>query len=135
MFFKMYSIDKLTMKKIFISSLLAICGLSYGNAQQVSFMSNSHCLYRISVENMTKKYLLLPVQENAEMANIKVIANNKQVKSFNVKLANNHVDYLVPLDLQEFAGENSLALDIHVNGTYRRWWRLIFRMLEDDAML
>lgn len=119
MFFKMYSIDKLTMKKIFISSLLAICGLSYGNAQQVSFMSNSHCLYRISVENMTKKYLLLPVQENAEMANIKVIANNKQVKSFNVKLANNHVDYLVPLDLQEFAGENSLALDIHVNGTYR----------------
>ena len=115
----MYSIDKLTMKKIFISSLLAICGLSYGNAQQVSFMSNSHCLYRISVENMTKKYLLLPVQENAEMANIKVIANNKQVKSFNVKLANNHVDYLVPLDLQEFAGENSLALDIHVNGTYR----------------
>ena len=107
------------MKKIFISVLLALCGLPYSYAQDVSFLNNSHCIYRISKENQGKKYLLIPVQENAEMANVKVIADNKQVKTINIKLANNHIDYLVPLDLQEFAGEKSLALDIHVNGTYR----------------
>ena len=107
------------MKKIFISALLALCGLPYSYAQDVSFLNNSHCIYRISKENQGKKYLLIPVQENAEMANVKVIADNKQVKTINIKLANNHIDYLIPLDLQEFAGEKSLALDIHVNGTYR----------------
>ena len=107
------------MKKILISALLALCGLPYSYAQDVSFLNNSHCIYRISKENQGKKYLLIPVQENAEMANVKVIADNKQVKTINIKLANNHIDYLVPLDLQEFAGEKSLALDIHVNGTYR----------------
>lgn len=107
------------MKKIFISALLALCGLPYSYAQDVSFLNNSHCIYRISKENQGKKYLLIPVQENAEMANVKVIADNKQVKTIKIKLANNHIDYLVPLDLQEFAGEKSLALDIHVNGTYR----------------
>lgn len=107
------------MKKIFISALLALCGLPYSYAQDVSFLNNSHCIYRISKENQGKKYLLIPVQENAEMANVKVIADNKQVKTINIKLANNHIDYLVPLDLKEFAGEKSLALDIHVNGTYR----------------
>lgn len=107
------------MKKIFISALLALCGLSYSYAQDVSFLNNSHCIYRISKENQGKKYLMIPVQENAEIANVKVVADNKQVKTLNIKLANNHIDYLVPLDLQEFAGEKSLALDIHVNGTYR----------------
>ena len=107
------------MKKIFVSALVALCGLTNVQAQNAQFLSSNHCLYRISAENQGKKYLLLPVQESAEMANIKVIGNNKQVKALNVKLANNHVDYFVPLDLQEFAGEKSLALDIHVNGTYR----------------
>ena len=107
------------MKKIFISAHLSLCGLPYSYAQDVSFLNNSHCIYRISKENQGKKYLLIPVQENAEMANVKVIADNKQVKTINIKLANNHIDYLVPLDLKEFAGEKSLALDIHVNGTYR----------------
>ena len=107
------------MKKIFVSALVALCGLANVQAQDAQFLSSNHCLYRISAENQGKKYLLLPVQESAEMANIKVIGNNKQVKALNVKLANNHVDYFVPLDLQEFAGEKSLALDIHVNGTYR----------------
>lgn len=54
------------------------------------------------------------------MANIKVIADNKQVKAFNVKLAKDHVDYFVPLYMDEFAGLKGLALDIHVNGDYSK---------------
>ena len=107
------------MKKIFVTALVALCGMTASYAQKASFLSNNHCLYRISQENMGKKYLLLPVQETAEMSNIKVIGNNKQLKALNVRLANNHIDYYVPLDLQEFEGEKNLALDVHVNGSYR----------------
>ena len=107
------------MKKIFVTALVALCGLTASYAQEASFLSNNHCLYRISQENLGKKYLLLPVQETAEMSNIKVIGNNKQLKALNVRLANNHIDYYVPLDLQEFEGEKNLALDVHVNGSYR----------------
>ena len=108
------------MKKIFISALVALCGFTASYAQQASFLSNNHCLYRISQESQNQKCLLLPVQESAEMANIKVIADNKQVKAFNVKLAKDHVDYYVPLYMNEFAGLKGLALDIHVNGDYSK---------------
>ena len=85
-------------------------------AQETQFLSNNHCLYRIQQKD---KCLLLPVQESAEMSNIKVIAGNKQMKSLNVRLAMNKVDYYVPFYLDEFNEEKTLALDIHVNGNYR----------------
>ena len=65
-------------------------------AKDVKFLSPNHCIYRI---NEQKNYLLLPVQEKAEMCNIKVVKNNTQVKALNVRLASNHIDYYVPLDL------------------------------------
>ena len=86
------------------------------SAQDSRFLSSNHCIYRI---NEQKNYLLLPVQEKAEMCNIKVVKNNTQVKALNVRLASNHVDYYVPLDLKQFGEDAKLALDIHVNGTYR----------------
>ena len=86
------------------------------SAQDARFMSSNHCIYRI---NEQKNYLLLPVQEKAEMCNIKVVKNNTQVKALNVRLASNHIDYYVPLDLKQFGEDAKLALDIHVNGTYR----------------
>ena len=85
-------------------------------AQDARFLSSNHCIYRI---NEQKNYLLLPVQEKAEMCNIKVVKNNTQVKALNVRLASNHIDYYVPLDLKQFGEDAKLALDIHVNGTYR----------------
>ena len=86
------------------------------SAQNARFLSSNHCIYRI---NEQKNYLLLPVQEKAEMCNIKVVKNNTQVKALNVRLASNHIDYYVPLDLKQFGEDAKLALDIHVNGTYR----------------
>ena len=86
------------------------------SAQDARFLSSNHCIYRI---NEQKNYLLLPVQEKAEMCNIKVVKNNSQVKALNVRLASTHIDYYVPLDLKQFGEDAKLALDIHVNGTYR----------------
>ena len=107
------------MKKILVTALIALGCTMTIQAQEVQFLSNNHSLYRINSDNQSKKYLLLPVQESAEVSNIKVIGSSRQLKTLNVRLANNHIDYYVPLCLQEFVGEKGLMLDVHVNGTYR----------------
>ena len=107
------------MKKKLVTALIALgCAMTV-QAQEVQFLSNNHSLYRINSDNQSKKYLLLPVQESAEVSNIKVIGGSRQLKTLNVRLANNHIDYYVPLCLQEFDDEKGLMLDVHVNGTYR----------------
>ena len=107
------------MKKKLVTALIALgCAMTI-QAQEVQFLSNNHSLYRINSDNQSKKYLLLPVQESAEVSNIKVIGSSRQLKTLNVRLANNHIDYYVPLCLQEFDDEKGLMLDVHVNGTYR----------------
>ena len=95
--------------------LLAAMSLT-AHAQQTHFLNNNHCIYRISTPG---KYLLMPIQEKAEMCNVAVIDKNNRVKTLNVRLAANHVDYYVPLKIEEFDDRNSLALDIHINGSYR----------------
>ena len=107
------------MKKILVTALIALGCTMTVQAQKVQFLSNNHSLYRINSDNQSKKYLLLPVQESAEVSNIKVIGSSRQLKTLNVRLANNHIDYYVPLCLQEFDDEKGLMLDVHVNGTYR----------------
>ena len=107
------------MKKILVTALIALGCTMTVQAQEVQFLSNNHSLYRINSDNQSKKYLLLPVQESAEVSNIKVIGGSRQLKTLNVRLANNHIDYYVPLCLQEFDDEKGLMLDVHVNGTYR----------------
>lgn len=107
------------MKKKLVTVLIALGCTMTVQAQEVQFLSNNHSLYRINSDNQSKKYLLLPVQENAEVSNIKVIGSSRQLKTLNVRLANNHIDYYVPLCLQVFADEKGLMLDVHVNGTYR----------------
>ena len=104
------------MKRNILSVLIALASIGTACAQETQFLSSNHCLYRIQQKD---KCLLLPVQESAEMSNIKVIVGNKQMKSLNVRLAMNKVDYYVPLYLDEFNEEKTLALDIHVNGNYR----------------
>ena len=104
-----------TIRKTVLSMMLLLAGMS-ASAQETQFLSNNHCLYRI---HQSEKYLLIPVQESAEMSHVKVIANNQQLKTFNVRLANTHVDYYVPLDLEAYKSQKGLMLDIHVNGQYR----------------
>ena len=107
------------MKKKLVTALIALGCTMTIQAQEVQFLSNNHSLYRINSDNQSKKYLLLPVQESAEVSNIKVIGSSRQLKTLNVRLANNHIDYYMPLCLQEFDDEKGLMLDVHVNGTYR----------------
>jgi len=97
--------------------ILCMAVLSTAHAEdKIMFLSGNHVLYRLDAKH--NRYLLLPVEDRAEMSNIKVLANNNQVKTINVRLASEYADYYVPLDLSEFA-DHELVLDIHINGNIR----------------
>ena len=100
------------MKKIL--AIAAILLHSLGLSAQAQMLSDHHAMMRLDV---TGRYLLLPVQEREENANIRVIAGGKEVMSFNARLAADKVDYYVPLDLSRFADAKSLLLDVtfHAN--------------------
>ena len=103
------------MKKVvmaLMSLLLTLAGASAQDKLQV--LGENHAMLRMDVSG---KYLLLPVQEREENANVSVIVNNQTVQKFNVRLAVDKVDYYVPLELGRF-GKNVL-LDIIFRGDRR----------------
>lgn len=102
------------MKRI-ITLIAAVLMTMATNAQTPQILGESHAIQRIGV---TSKYLLLPVQEKEEIANIRVIVNNEQRQNFNVKLAVDKVDYYVPVDIKRF-GSESILLDINFHGDRR----------------
>lgn len=67
----------------------------------------------IVVLDTVKKFLLLPVQENAPEGKVNIIVNNQfQLdQSINVRLARERVDYYVPLDLSAYVGK-TISIDI-----------------------
>ncbi len=105
---------KITGRAAATALLLALA--AHSGAQTTRFLSGNHCIYNIEKRG---KCLLLPVQEKAEMCNVKVVADNSQVQTLNVRLASNHIDYYVPLFIEKWSARKQLSLDIHVNGTYR----------------
>ncbi len=59
-------------------------------------------------------YVLLPIEEKAPITEIFVLKNGERARKINVMLANNRVDYYVPLDITPYASD-SLVLDIRSN--------------------
>lgn len=104
------------MKKLIVTMmtmLLTLTGVSAQEKPQV--LGKSHAMQRVNVKS---KYLLLPVQEREENANILILSAGQQVMSLNVKLAVDKVDYYVPLDIARF-GSKDLLLDITFYGDRR----------------
>ena len=75
--------------------------------QSPEHLSDTHTMLRISA---AKQLLLLPVEEKEENAHVDIICDNRVVKSFNIRLAVDKVDYLVPLEL---TGMSNVLLDIN----------------------
>lgn len=57
-----------------------------------------------------KRYVLLPVEEAADEAQVSIVADNITYATHNVRLAVSKVDYYVPLSLAECAGKNIALL-------------------------
>ena len=104
------------MKKLLTSLTTALLMTLSANAQmQPQILGDNHAFQRVKP---TQKYLLLPVQEKEDLANVRLIVDNNQVQSFNVRLAVDKVDYYVPVDIQRF-GQEQVLLDINFHGDRR----------------
>jgi Beta-fructosidases (levanase/invertase) len=82
--------------------------LSFAQNLEIAHLSDSQTLVRVSGKD---RYVLLPVQETAPEASLKVLADATLQQTIDVRLATDQVDYYVPLDLSAWAGKNIL-LDI-----------------------
>lgn len=97
-------------------SLLAIAlGLSLTvqgaeNSMVVKHLANEQ---NIILLDSLKKFLLLPVQENAPEGKVNIIVNNEfqLEQNINIRLAREKVDYYVPLDLSAYQGK-SVSVDV-----------------------
>lgn len=108
--------------KNFISGLALTVMLTVGagtaTAQQngnIRFLSPAHAMV---MAEQGSKYLLLPVEEKADICHIRVNANGKLEQTLNVRLAVDNIDYYVPLDLSSYK-DKGVVLDIHNNGNNR----------------
>lgn len=81
----------------------------------IRFLSHAHAMV---MAEQGSKYLLLPVEEKADICHIRVNANGKLEQTLNVRLAVDNIDYYVPLDLSSYK-DKGVVLDIHNNGNNR----------------
>lgn len=73
-----------------------------GNGVEIEHLSTNNTLVRVTGDG---KYLILPVQESNDEANVNVIVDGKLDRTLSVRLAKSKVDYTVPLDLKRYAGK------------------------------
>lgn len=112
------------MKRILtLIAVVAVCMAANAQSPEVKFLGENHAMMRVNID---KRFLLLPVQEKEENANISVIGeNNEVVQRLNVKLAVDKVDYWVPLEVVKLkSGKmkdgNAILLDITFHGDRRQ---------------
>ncbi len=105
--------------KRLVVTLLAVVTMLLGVSAQdkPQVLGKSHAMQRVTVTN---KYLLLPVQEREENANIRILVAGREVQSLNVRLAVDKVDYYVPLDLSRIGQpQTHFLMDITFYGDRR----------------
>lgn len=97
--------------KILVAAAAFLAAGTSAEAQIASpeHLSDTHTMLRVQPGN---ECLLLPVEEKEENAHVDVICNNRVVKSLNVKLAVDKVDYFVPLHFDK-AETRGVLLDIN----------------------
>lgn len=110
-------------------SLLAIAlGLSLTvqgaeNRVVVKHLANEQ---NIILLDSLKKFLLLPVQENAPEGKVNIVVNNELQlgQNINVRLAREKVDYYVPYDISAYAGQD-ISIDIQGMPSSSLCWKEI----------
>lgn len=76
---------------------------------QVEPVGVRNSMIRISDDH---KYLLLPVEEKAPESQVRMMSDANLVQTFTVRLAQDVVDYYMPLELENYKG-HKILLDIH----------------------
>ncbi|MDE5989745.1 MAG: DUF4980 domain-containing protein [Duncaniella sp.] len=92
------SMSVLTAASLLSGGLTALAG----NGVEIEHLGTNNTLVRVTGDG---KYLILPVQESNDEANVNVIVDGKLDRTLSVRLAKSKVDYTVPLDLKRYAGK------------------------------
>ena len=107
------------MKKYILAIIVVALSATSTMAQSLQLLGKNHAMQRIEVNS---RYLLLPVQEREDIASVKVMVNNQEVKSLNIRLAVDKIDFYVPLEIKKITdkvGSNKVLLDIFFHGDRR----------------
>ena len=96
------------MKRLFFVLALVLPFMAGAQSLTVHHLSETHTLIQVSGND---RYVMLPVQETAQEASVKVLSNGNVVLRANISLAIDKTDYLVPLDLGKWGG-SSILLDV-----------------------
>ena len=108
----------MTMKRILLILIsIALPFMAIAQDLRVDDLGNRNVIVRVN--DLTKNFLLLPVQEDVHESAIFVTVNGVAEPVRHVRLAVDRVDYMVPLDLKPYAGK-TVALDIHIGDGHRR---------------
>ena len=100
------------MKKTVMTMMAALLMTMSAQAQELNVLSENHAMVRLETNS---KYVLLPVEEKAENASLRVIGkDNQATRRPNVRLAVDNVDYYVPLEIKD-----GQVLDIIFHGDRR----------------
>ena len=83
--------------KRFILSMMVMLTCSLTQAQTPSILSDTHAMLHVKKGN---RYLLLPVEEKADIAHIRLLTDNQVTQTLNARLAVDKVDYYVPVELR-----------------------------------
>lgn len=84
---------------------------SADNGVTLQPLSESHSLVRV---NSNDRYLLLPIEEAAHESRLRIVVDGKLVTTITARLAENHGDYMVPLDLSAYAGRH-IVVDVRAD--------------------
>lgn len=77
--------------------------LAADNNLEIKHLGEGQSIVRLDAN---AKYLLLPVEEASQESKLYMIIDNDVVKTLNVRLAVNKVDYFVPVDLSAYTDKN-----------------------------
>lgn len=97
------------LKQVYIAMGIALYSFAFTPCQAadsnigIRHLGEGQSIVRIDTNS---KYLLLPVEESSQESKLYMIVDNDVVKTFNVRLAVDKVDYFVPVDLSGYADKN-----------------------------
>lgn len=89
----------------------SLCLLAAGNLT-IQYLSPGNAIVRVNADG--EKYLLMPVQENAPLAHIRVLTDGKLDETLNINLSDSKIDYYMPLRLKDREG-SKILLDIRTD--------------------
>lgn len=99
---------KRLLKRLCVAAGIVLCGMTdplAGYAADRTFdirhLGGGQSLIRVDTQD---RYLLLPVEESSPESKLCMMVDNAEVRTLNVRLAVNQVDYFVPVDLSGYAG-------------------------------